>query len=144
QDLAEQVQTFITEVITGVVTDATAGGVPEDWPLDQLWRDLATIYPISITVEDVIEEAGNRTRITSEQVLEEVLSDARLAFQQREQDLGEETMRELERRVVLSVLDRKWREHLYEMDYLKEGIGLRAMAQRDPLIEYQREGYHLF
>src|SRR5699024_5146871 len=68
QDLAEQVQTFITEVITGVVTDATAGGVPEDWPLDQLWRDLATIYPISITVEDVIEEAGNRTRITSEQV----------------------------------------------------------------------------
>src|SRR5699024_6456326 len=62
----------------------------------------------------------------------------------REEELGSEVMRQLERRVVLSVMDRKWREHLYEMDYLKEGIGLRAMAQRDPLVEYQREGYQLF
>src|SRR5690606_25723767 len=67
-----------------------------------------------------------------------------VAYQAREDELGSAAMRQLERRVVLSVLDRKWREHLYEMDYLKEGIGLRAMAQRDPLVEYQREGFQLF
>jgi len=74
----------------------------------------------------------------------ELTSDAQLAYDRREEALGDEAMREFERRVVLSVLDRKWREHLYEMDYLQEGIGLRAMAQRDPLVEYQREGYQLF
>ena len=72
------------------------------------------------------------------------MADAQHAYDAREEALGSEVMRELERRVVLSVLDRKWREHLYEMDYLQEGIGLRAMAQRDPLVEYQREGFDLF
>jgi preprotein translocase subunit SecA len=71
-------------------------------------------------------------------------ADAQAAYDAREAQLGEETMRELERQVLLTVLDRKWREHLYEMDYLREGIGLRAMAQRDPLVEYQREGFLLF
>jgi preprotein translocase subunit SecA len=75
---------------------------------------------------------------------EELLSDARLVYQAREETIGAESMRELERRVVLSVIGRKWQEHLYEMDYLKEGIGLRAMAQRDPLVEYQREGFAMF
>src|SRR6202008_1338729 len=70
--------------------------------------------------------------------------DAQAAYDRREQELTPDLMREIERRVVLSVLDRKWREHLYEMDYLREGIGLRAMAQRDPLVEYQREGYDMF
>ena len=74
----------------------------------------------------------------------ELTSDAHHAYDARELALGEEVAREVERRVVLSVLDRKWREHLYEMDYLQEGIGLRAMAQRDPLVEYQREGFLLF
>ncbi|MEB0222322.1 hypothetical protein QN393_24775, partial [Pseudomonas sp. AB12(2023)] len=74
----------------------------------------------------------------------EILSDARVAYQKREASLGSPAMRELERRVVLSVIDRRWREHLYEMDYLKDGIGLRAMAQRDPLVEYQREGFAMF
>src|SRR5690606_27465290 len=74
----------------------------------------------------------------------ELISDAMIAYEKREQALGEAATRELERRVVLQVLDRRWRDHLYEMDYLKDGIGLRAMAQRDPLIEYQREGYAMF
>jgi preprotein translocase subunit SecA len=74
----------------------------------------------------------------------ELVSDAKLAYAKRTEKIGETAMRELERRVVLSVVDRKWRDHLYEMDYLKEGIGLRAMAQRDPLVEYQREGYGMF
>jgi preprotein translocase subunit SecA len=73
-----------------------------------------------------------------------VVEDCKDAYAKREETLGEEVMRELERKVLLSVLDRKWREHLYEMDYLQEGIGLRAMAQRDPLVEYQKEGFDLF
>jgi preprotein translocase subunit SecA len=75
---------------------------------------------------------------------EELVADALAAYEAREEQVGPEVMRDLERRVILSVLDRRWREHLYEMDYLRDGIGLRAMAQRDPLVEYQREGYDLF
>jgi preprotein translocase subunit SecA len=82
--------------------------------------------------------------VTEEFLKNEVLSDAKLAYERRTLDLGEPAMRELERRVVLSVIDRRWRDHLYEMDYLKDGIGLRAMAQRDPLVEYQREGFALY
>ena len=77
-------------------------------------------------------------------MLSKILDDAKAAYEKREETLGVEVVRELERKVLLSVLDRKWREHLYEMDYLQEGIGLRAMAQRDPLVEYQKEGYELF
>ena len=72
------------------------------------------------------------------------MADAQEAYDRREQELGAEIMRELERQVILAVLDRKWREHLYEMDYLREGIGLRGYGQRDPLVEYQREGYDMF
>ncbi|TDE96090.1 preprotein translocase subunit SecA [Occultella glacieicola] len=144
EDLQAQVQTFLEDVISGVVTEATAAGPPEEWDLDQLWTDLKTVYPVSITVEDVVEDAGHETRVTTEQLVSELTSDAKLAYENRESEITPDLMRQLERRVVLSVLDRKWREHLYEMDYLKEGIGLRAMAQRDPLVEYQREGFQLF
>ena len=109
-----------------------------------MWTALKAVFPISIEPDEVVEQAGGETRLTSEMLLEEILSDARIAYQSREEQLGSTNMRQLERRVTLSVLDRKWREHLYEMDYLKEGIGLRAMAQRDPLVEYQREGFQLF
>lgn len=144
EDLAEQVQHFLTDVVTAYVDGATAEGTPEQWDLEGLWTALRAVFPVSITVDDVVEEAGGIGSLTREMLLEELLSDARVAYDQREEQLGEAAMRQLERRVVLSVLDRKWREHLYEMDYLKEGIGLRAMAQRDPLVEYQREGYQLF
>jgi preprotein translocase subunit SecA len=143
-DLQEQIRHFIDDVVRGYVTAATSEGFADDWDLEQLWQAMKTLYPTSITLGDVIEEAGERAAITQEMLLTELIADAQLAYDRREQELGEETMRELERRVVLSVLDRKWREHLYEMDYLQEGIGLRAMAQRDPLVEYQREGYLLF
>ncbi|MFE5294696.1 preprotein translocase subunit SecA [Isoptericola sp. NPDC056618] len=144
EDLEDQVQHFLTDVVTAYVDGATAEGNPEAWDLDALWTALKSVSPVSITPEDVVEEAGGVGRLSHEMILEELLSDARVAYQAREETLGEPAMRQLERRVVLSVLDRKWREHLYEMDYLKEGIGLRAMAQRDPLIEYQREGFQLF
>src|SRR5690242_10623000 len=102
------------------------------------------VFPVSLTIEEVEDMAGGRQAITATLLREQLMSDAHEAYDRREEALGSETMREVERRVVLSVLDRKWREHLYEMDYLQEGIGLRAMAQRDPLIEYQREGFQLF
>jgi preprotein translocase subunit SecA len=143
-DLHEQIRHFIDDVIAGYVQGATAEGFGDDWDLDQLWHAMRSLYPVSITVEDVVEEAGGRSQITQDMLVAELTADAQLAYDRREEQLGAEVMRELERRVVLSVLDRKWREHLYEMDYLKEGIGLRAMAQRDPLVEYQREGYLLF
>ncbi|PID96695.1 MAG: preprotein translocase subunit SecA [Actinomycetales bacterium] len=143
-DLQEQVRHFVNDVVAAYVAEATAAGFAEEWDLDQLWTAMHTLYPVAISVEDVAEVAGGRTAITSEALREQLTSDAHHAYDQREADLGEEAMREVERRVVMSVLDRKWREHLYEMDYLQQGIGLRAMAQRDPLVEYQREGYQLF
>ena len=144
-DLQEQVDHMITDAVGGYVEGATSEGYPEDWDLDQLWTALRSLYPISVTVDEVIEEAGgDRNGLSTEQLTELLVEDAHAAYEAREEELGSEVMRELERRVVLQVLDRKWREHLYEMDYLQEGIGLRAMAQRDPLVEYQREGFDMF
>ncbi len=144
-DLQDQVDHMITDVVGGYVEGATSEGYPEDWDLDQLWTALRSLYPISVTVDEVIEEAGgDRNGLSTEQLTELLVDDAHAAYETREEELGSEVMRELERRVVLQVLDRKWREHLYEMDYLQEGIGLRAMAQRDPLVEYQREGFDMF
>src|SRR5213075_2685136 len=87
---------------------------------------------------------GDVANIEREHLIEVLKQDAHDAYDRREAEVGDEVMRELERRVVLSVLDRKWREHLYEMDYLREGIYLRAYSQRDPLVEYQREGFDMF
>ena len=143
-DLQDQVRHFLNDVIGAYVEQATAEGYADDWDLDQLWTAMRTLFPVSVTVEDLVEQVGSRHAITAEMLREELTSDAQHAYDRREEELGEEVMREVERRVVMSVLDRKWREHLYEMDYLQEGIGLRAMAQRDPLVEYQREGYNLF
>ncbi|MFM9050317.1 MAG: preprotein translocase subunit SecA, partial [Actinomycetota bacterium] len=143
-DIHEQVRGFLDEVVAGYVRGATAEGYPEDWDLDQLWTALGQLFPVGVTVEQLEEQSGGgRAGLTTEFLVEELTNDAHLAYDRREEQLGEEVMRELERRIILSVLDRKWREHLYEMDYLRDGIGLRAMAQRDPLIEYQREGYDL-
>jgi preprotein translocase subunit SecA len=144
-DLSDQIRPMITDVVTSYVEGATASGYPEEWELDQLWTALKTLYPISLTLDEAVEQAGGeKADLTREFLVEELVADAQAAYDQREEDLGVEVMRELERRVLLSVLDRKWREHLYEMDYLQEGIGLRAMAQRDPLVEYQREGFDMF
>ncbi len=142
-DLKDRVEHFLEDVISEVVDVHTVEGASDDWDFDALWAELKTLYPISITVDEVLQEAG-RGKVTPTFLKREVLSDARIAYQRREETLGSPAMRELERRVVLSVIDRRWRDHLYEMDYLKDGIGLRAMAQRDPLVEYQREGYALF
>ena len=145
EDIHEQVREFLDEVIASYVKSATAEGYPEDWDLDQLWTALKQLYPVGVTVAELENQSGSgRAGLTADFLAEELTNDAHLSYDRREAELGDEVMRELERRVILSVLDRKWREHLYEMDYLRDGIGLRAMAQRDPLIEYQREGFELF
>ena len=142
-DITPRIDAFLADVVETVVNQH-AGDSSSDWNLEALWRDLQAIYPVGLEISEVLAEAGTRARLTKKFLVNELLSDARMAYSKRAAALGEENMRELERRVVLSVIDRKWREHLYEMDYLKEGIGLRAMAQRDPLVEYQREGYVMF
>ena len=145
ENLQDQVRTFLDDSITGSVTQATLDGYPEDWDLDVLWTELKALYPIQLDIEDLEERAGgSRAGLSREFLIEELQEDIQAAYDRRESELGSEVTRELERRVILSVLDRKWREHLYEMDYLQEGIGLRAMAQRDPLVEYQKEGFDLF
>ncbi|WP_227996305.1 preprotein translocase subunit SecA [Nocardia australiensis] len=150
EDMEGQVQSMISAVITAYVDGATAEGYVEDWDLDKLWTALKTLYPVAVdskelTGETSVGEAGD---LSKEELAEALLDDAHDAYEKREEEIdgvaGEGSMRNLERQVLLSVLDRKWREHLYEMDYLKEGIGLRAMAQRDPLVEYQREGFDMF
>ncbi|HEY4267546.1 MAG TPA: preprotein translocase subunit SecA [Galbitalea sp.] len=143
-DLQDRIQKFLQDVVAEVLDARTGEGHSDDWDFDALWTELRTLYPISLTIDEVLSEAGSRGRVTDEFLRAEILSDAKLAYERRTEQLGEPAMRELERRVVLSVIDRRWRDHLYEMDYLKDGIGLRAMAQRDPLVEYQREGFALY
>ena len=145
EDIEEQVRDFISDTIEGYVRAATADGYPEDWDLDQLWTALRQLYPVTATAAELEQASGgDRTGLSQDYLVAELKDDAQHAYDIREESIGDEVARELERRVILSVLDRKWREHLYEMDYLRDGIGLRAMAQRDPLIEYQREGFDLF
>lgn len=150
ENLKDQALDMVRDVVTAYVNGATAEGYAEDWDLDALWTALKTLYPVGITHESLThpDADSDRDDLTREELLDALLKDAERAYAAREAELeeiaGEGAMRQLERNVLLNVIDRKWREHLYEMDYLKEGIGLRAMAQRDPLVEYQREGYDMF
>ena len=144
EDISTQVGQFLADTIQAYVDAETAEGFAEDWDLEKLWTALRLVYPISLTVDGLISEVGSIGGLDAEFLAARIIENAEAAYVKREAELGPEVMRELERKVLLSVLDRKWREHLYEMDYLQEGIGLRAMAQRDPLVEYQREGYELF
>ena len=143
-DIKDLVRKFLDETVTAYVDAATATGVAEDWDLETLWAALKGLFPISFTAEELLNEIGGASSLDSDFLLDRILTEANLAYEKRESELTSTVMRELERKILLSVLDRKWREHLYEMDYLQEGIGLRAMAQRDPLVEYQREGFDLF
>jgi preprotein translocase subunit SecA len=144
EDISTQVGQFLADTIQAYVDAETAEGFAEDWDLEKLWTALRLVYPISLTIDGLISEVGSVGGLDAEFLAARIIEDAEAAYVKRESELGPEVMRELERKVLLSVLDRKWREHLYEMDYLQEGIGLRAMAQRDPLVEYQREGFELF
>ncbi|MFG3704012.1 preprotein translocase subunit SecA [Micromonospora sp. NPDC047670] len=145
EDLSDQVRNMIDDVVEAYVRGATSEGYGEDWDLEQLWSSLKQLYPVGVTIEELEEEAGgSRAGIDADFLLSRLKEDAHAAYDRREEQLGTEGTRELERMVLLQVIDRKWREHLYEMDYLQEGISLRAYAQRDPVVEYQREGFDMF
>ncbi|MBL3685898.1 preprotein translocase subunit SecA [Leucobacter zeae] len=140
EEIEPRIDAFREQTIDAILDSHGHDG---EWDFDALWNDLRQVYPIGITVDELLAEAGTN-RVDKAFLRREILSDAEVVYRKREETLGEEAMRELERRVVLTTIDRRWRDHLYEMEYLKEGIGLRAMAQRDPLVEYQREGFTMF
>jgi preprotein translocase subunit SecA len=142
-DIHGWVLQFLEQTIDEILDPRTVGS-SDAWDFDAIWHELAELYPISLTADELFAEHGGRNKLTKAILRREVLSDATLAYERRAEELGKDTLSELEREVVLSTIDRFWREHLYEMDYLKEGIGLRSMAQRDPLVEYQREGFTLY
>ena len=150
KDIAGQVRRMIDSTIGAYVDGATADGYVEDWDLDGLWNALDSLYGPTVSAQELIDgdEYGRAGELTSEQLRQALLDDANAQYDKLEENVasigGEEQMRNLERMVILPIIDTKWREHLYEMDYLKEGIGLRAMAQRDPLVEYQKEGGDMF
>ena len=150
KDIAGQVRRMIDSTIGAYVDGATAEGYVEDWDLDGLWNALDSLYGPTVSAQELIDgdEYGRAGELTSEQLRQALVDDANAQYDKLEENVasigGEEQMRNLERMVILPIIDTKWREHLYEMDYLKEGIGLRAMAQRDPLVEYQKEGGDMF
>ncbi|MGH2767103.1 MAG: SEC-C metal-binding domain-containing protein, partial [Actinomycetota bacterium] len=139
ENLRDQTVGMIAEVIEGTVAQYVSTEIfPEEWDLEGLVTTLQGTYPTQLAVQDLkgIEDA--------DELRDRVLQEATAAYDRREQELGEQVMRELERMVVLSVTDNKWREHLHDMDYLEEGIHLRAYGQRDPLVEYQNEAHSMF
>ena len=144
EDLQQPVRDMLVEVVTAYVQEATAARRPRDWDLDTLWAALATLYPLGIDRNSL----SHVSRSDRKPLLRAVIKDAQRALAQREAEIEERggagAMRRLERDALLDAIDDKWREHLYEMDYLKEGIGLRAMAQRDPVVEYHTEGFDMF
>ncbi|WP_076463962.1 preprotein translocase subunit SecA [Actinomyces mediterranea] len=154
EDLEPQMKSFMDTLVTGIIDEKIAGVAPRDWDLDVIWDMLRGYYPPSVTWKEVQAEHGGAGSLVREDLVTEVVGDIHAVYADTEEalnnnplalaQLGEEPMRALERRVVIATVDRLWREHLYEMDYLKEGIGLRAMGQRDPLVEYKDEGAQMF
>ncbi|MFJ6836503.1 preprotein translocase subunit SecA [Streptomyces sp. NPDC091209] len=144
EDLREQIVHFMEDTVRAYVEQETGEGFGEEWDLDRLWGALGQLYPVGITVGELEDRHGGRDDLTTERIVEAVTEDIRTRYEDRETELGPDTLRDLERLVVLSVLDRKWREHLYEMDYLRDGIGLRWTLGREPIIEYEREGFDMY
>ena len=150
EDLSGQVTQMITDVVGAYVDGETVMGYAEDWDVDRLWEALGNLYPISLDKKEALgeNEFGERADISRDELREAIVADALAAYEKREVEIteiaGGDAMRQLERSILLMVLDRKWRDHLYEMDYLREGIHLRSLAQNDPVTEYRREGYTMF
>ena len=149
-DIQDNIRGMIDDTVSAYVAGATATGYVEDWDLDALWNALDSLYGPTISHEELVEgsEYGSPGELSAEQLRDALVQDANNEYDKLEESVtaigGEQQMRNTERMVILPIIDQKWREHLYEMDYLKEGIGLRAMAQRDPLVEYQKEGGDMF
>ena len=149
-DIKDNIRSMIDDTVSAYVSGATATGYVEDWNLDELWNALESLYGPTMSHESLVDgtEYGSAGELSAEQLRDALLADANSEYDKLEDSVtaigGEGQMRNTERMIILPIIDQKWREHLYEMDYLKEGIGLRAMAQRDPLVEYQKEGGEMF
>jgi preprotein translocase subunit SecA len=141
EDLSDEVRGWIEESIGAIVAQFTDAEFPEDWDLDGLVQSMQSFYGTDITVDELREEGDVQSR---EALTDEFVEDALETYAEREQELGSELAREIERYVILQVVDQRWREHLETMDYLREGVHLRAFAQKDPLVEYRGEGHALF
>jgi preprotein translocase subunit SecA len=140
-DMSGQVREWIDEVIEATVDQFTQEEYAEEWDLEGLVKAMATLYDTEVTADELKEDLS---QISRDSLVEEFREDARDAYDAKEEDLGSDLMRELERYVILQVVDQRWREHLDSMDYLREGIHLRGMAQKDPLVEYRNEGHSMF
>jgi len=137
-DLRDASMAAIESAIERAVTTFCSEELPEDWDLEELHTQIRTAFPTTIEL-DALGQMESAVEVE-----EALLDDAVTLYEEKEELVGAEKLREIERRVMLSVIDQHWRDHLYEMDYLKGGINLRAMGQRDPLSEWQREGFDMF
>lgn len=146
EDIHKDILRFISDTVESYIKGANKGSEkPKDWDWEGLFKALNTVIPTKVDEDEVRKIVGGLKGAKAvEAVRDLIVEDARQQYGEMEETIGETGLGDLERRVVLAVLDRKWREHLYEMDYLKDGIGLRGMGQRDPLVEYQREGYQMY
>jgi preprotein translocase subunit SecA len=140
EDLSGDIRDWIADVVQQNVAGFTDTDLVDEWDLDGLVAQMQALYGSDITVQELREEVEQ----TPDAITEEFTEDALDAYQEREQSFTPELMREIERFVILQVVDTRWREHLESMDYLREGVHLRAMAQKDPLVEYRAEGQAMF
>ena len=139
EDMGETAREQIGDVIERMTGEYLAGDFIDEWDLDGLWTQLEQMYPVGIALEDL-----DRNALVREELVEDLKKDAVEAYDEREEELGDELMRALERYMLLQIIDERWREHLHDMDYLREGIHLRGFAQIEPLVAYKNEGFEMF
>ena len=137
-DLREEAMQYLADAVDTTIDTYCVSDADDEWNLDGLVTELQTFFPTKVTIEHL---AACKS---TDEMYDIVMAEATHFYTQREEELGSEVMREIERQVMLQIIDQRWREHLYEMDYLQEGINLRAMGQKDPLVEWQREGFEMF
>jgi len=137
-DLKAAAMDYLSDAVDTLIDTHCVSEAPDEWDLDGLAKELQTFWPSKIS------EATLQQHDDADDIYDLVTTDAKAYYEQREQELGEQVMRNVERQVMLRIIDQRWREHLEEMDYLQEGINLRAMGQKDPLTEWQREGFEMF
>ena len=137
-DLKSAAMEYLAEAVDALIESHCQSVATDEWDIDGLAKELILFWPTTLTAESLAEVRN------SDELYDVIMAEATNFYEQRELEMGDEVMREVERQVMLRIIDQRWREHLEEMDYLKEGINLRAMGQKDPLVEWQREGYEMF
>jgi preprotein translocase subunit SecA len=137
-DLREESLGYLAEAVDSTISTYCVAEHVDDWDLEGLHNEIASFWPLTTTLDDLAECTS------TDELYDVLMGEATAHYEAREEEFGAETMRQVERQVMLRIIDQKWREHLYEMDYLQEGINLRAMGQKDPLVEWQREGFEMF